>query len=346
MTQPPPTSPILDVVRRLGPAALAATTTGTGPSAADVLAVELAAAFRRCGWRGPYALAEVVRAAYARSNVLLDPGDGAAVSEHLAEVADKAAGSLRNALLTGDGDFAALSDLLACVSALTEICGSPRTPTAVDVGAALTAELGRNPLQAFAGRIAANSRLASNSPPAEWRPQVAAHAAYMHAAKLARDLAEPAPNSPAGPDITPDMLGRMADLLERRAAEAVQTASPPDPLGPKAAAFRRFAAAVADLTNEQAIRLEAAADAAYDTDDTDPDGNRRETAAERAYRAAVAAGRWGYAQGVVERAPGAAFDPKLALLVVDLIAPEDFAVLTGPWFAAFGRWPWQGGDLG
>lgn len=301
--------------------------------------------------------AEMVRAAYARSNVLLDPGDGAAVGHYLAEVADKAAGLLRKALLLGDGDFAPLFDLLSCVSALTDICGYPRTPTAADVTAALTAELGRDPVQAhtqlcglldsvLAGNakvdaaleVEVGPRLAANAPPAEWRAQVAAHAAYMHAAKLARDLAVPAPNSPAGPDITPDMLGRMADLLEGRAAEAVQTAGPPDPLGPKAATFRRFIAVVAELTNEQTARLQWDADA-------DSGGYRREAAAGRAYRAAVAAGRWAYAQEMVERAPGAAFDPKLALLVADLIDPEDFAVLTGPWFAAFGRWPWQDGGV-
>jgi hypothetical protein len=49
---------------------------------------------------------------------------------------------------------------------------------------------------------------------------------------------------------------------------------------------------------------------------------------------------------MVGRAPGAALGPVFALLVVDLITPEDFAVLTGPWFAAFGRWPWQAGGLG
>jgi len=415
MARPETPQLVLDVVQMLGAKVLHEDDSHyvEGAAAAEVLGSALTTAFNLGGWHSPDALAGIVRAAFARSNDLLDLD---AVGEHLAEIADKATGSLRTALLTGDGDFAQLADLLACLSALTDVCGYPRTPTSPEVCAALAAETGMSATDLLLGRPPAGGqesqaivhasgpvrrpaaaqdssywpgsdtrlralvdsvlgdtaktdavmavidavvgpRLAANTPPPGWEAQTAAHAAYMHAAKLARDLAKPAPASPAGPGITPDMLGRMADLLEGRAAEAVAAA--PGSAGEVAASaagfdvwaaefgaydvFRRLLTAVRGLTREQAERLEAAADAAYDTDDTDADGYRKSTPAERAYRAAVDAGRWATNQQAMEEAPGAAHDVKLAALTGDLISPEDYAALTGPWFATFGRDLWDDG---
>lgn len=139
----------------------------TGAAAAEALARELHNDLRLYGWHSPDDAAAAVRGAFARSNLLLDADDPGAVSEHLAEIADKAAGSYRKAMLTGNGEFAALYDLLACVSALTDLCGCPRTPTAAEVTAGLQAETGMSAARLLLGPVSQPAEQPAAPAPAE-----------------------------------------------------------------------------------------------------------------------------------------------------------------------------------
>lgn len=113
------------------------------------------------------------------------------------------------------------------------------------------------------------------------------------------------------------------------------TAATPDPLGRNADAFTQVVAAARGLTDGQVAELEAAADAAYEHRGLRR-GRPQAVAAERAYQAAVASGRWTHAADLVEQPPGAAFDPRLAVLVRDLLDPADYEAMVGPWRAVFG----------
>lgn len=110
-----------------------------------------------------------------------------------------------------------------------------------------------------------------------------------------------------------------------------------DPLGPNAAAFRRLQAAIDTLSDEQVKALSAAMDDVYDATRDAPDTYLRPAAAQRAYKAIVESGRWEAAKPPLGCAPAVAWDVKAAVLVADLISAEDYAALTDPWFAAFGK---------
>jgi hypothetical protein len=112
-----------------------------------------------------------------------------------------------------------------------------------------------------------------------------------------------------------------------------------DPLGPQAEKFRCLAAASRALTDAQIEAIEAAADADRDDPGVDAEGYALPTAGQRAYEAAVESGRWPAAEAVMDEGPGVTWSARIAVLVSDLISPEDYAALTEPWLAAFGHNP-------
>jgi hypothetical protein len=332
---------------------------------------------------------------------------------HLTRLAERTADELRAGWLTGDADFAAVTDLLTALSALTDLCGVGRTPTAVELYEQVKNEQVRDEqgetvadpfivhvqrpadpgrpywpssdtrLRTLLGTVLGDARqvdaalgivdavvgprLPENNPPAG----EAARQAYLHAARLARDLAAPAPRSPAGPGITPEMLERMAVLLEQRAAEAAGQPDPARPptdestvigvggtlivvpagvsptgaFGPCGVPFWQTVIAVSSLTDDQVSALDRAR---LEQNATSPRTGRGGSAAiydcvARAYTAAVESGRWRTAADVVEQPPDAAYRVKLAALVRDLITAEDYEALIGPWVAVFGAAPGTAG---
>lgn len=73
---------------------------------------------------------ERAAAAFARGNELIDPEE---VDGHLAEMAEKAAGSLLRDRHRKDFPHAAYADLLSTVAALRDVLGFTATPTAAEV---------------------------------------------------------------------------------------------------------------------------------------------------------------------------------------------------------------------
>lgn len=320
---------------------------------------------------------------------------------HLTRLAERTADELRAGWLTGDVDFAAATDLLTALAALTDLCGVGRTPTAAELYEQVKNEQVKNGqgetvadpfivhvqrppngprrpywpgsdarLRTLLGVVLGDARqvdaalgivdavvgprLPQNNPPAGEPAQQA----YLHAARLVRELAAP---------VDPEMVERTVVLLEQRAAEAAGQpdparpptsestvigvggtllvipagASPTEAFGPCGEAFWQLLLAIQALGDDQVQALDRAR---LEQNATSPRTGRGESQAvydcvARAYTAAVGSGRWRTAANLVEQPPDSAYRVKLAVLVRDLIAAEDYESLIGPWVTAFGAVP-------
>ncbi len=116
-----------------------------------------------------------------------------------------------------------------------------------------------------------------------------------------------------------------------------------DPLGQHAYAFRRMLRAVRDLTPRQLAALDETNCQAFGLTADEAailtaanGGVEPEAAHLRALDALHASGRFSPAQEAGLK-PGPAWQPLLAVLLQDLLDPEDYAEMTGPWFATFGK---------
>jgi hypothetical protein len=104
----------------------------------------------------------------------------------------------------------------------------------------------------------------------------------------------------------------------------------PDRLGRNADVFLRVVDATRRLTVCAAARMEVHAGVLPG----DPGEYPQETALDRAYQAAIAAGRWPTAEALIREAPWYARSTKIAVLVADVITADDYRTLIAPWAAA------------